>query len=69
MKYISQDEMGFLDPLQCEITETQLISALKIEAACSSETLVTTYKTARCHNPEEHNLKFDRSENGKSHHK
>jgi hypothetical protein len=26
-------------------------STLKVEAASSSETLVSTYKTTRCHNP------------------
>jgi hypothetical protein len=29
------------------------ISALKMEAACSSETLVSTYKTTRRYNPED----------------
>lgn len=30
-------------------------SGLKIEALLSSETLVTTYETPRCHNPEDQN--------------
>jgi hypothetical protein len=28
----------------------------KMEAACSHETLVSSYKTTGCHNPEDHNL-------------
>jgi hypothetical protein len=32
-------------------------SALKIEAACSSETPISTYKTILCHDPEDHNPK------------
>jgi hypothetical protein len=34
------------------ITEI-IFSALKMEAACSSETLVSTYESTRRHNPEE----------------
>jgi hypothetical protein len=30
------------------------LKTLKIEAACSSETLVSTYKTLWCYSPEEH---------------
>jgi hypothetical protein len=30
----------------------------KMEVECSSEMLVPTYKTTRCHNPEIHNVKF-----------
>jgi hypothetical protein len=29
-------------------------STMKMEAIASSETLVTTHKTTRCHNPEDH---------------
>jgi hypothetical protein len=35
---------------------TIFASTLKVEAASSSETLVSTYKTTRCHNPEDHIL-------------
>jgi hypothetical protein len=35
-----------------------LIYIPKMEAVCSSETLVTTYKTTRCNNPDGHNLNF-----------
>jgi hypothetical protein len=38
-------------------------SALKMEAVCSSETLVPTYKSTRRHNPENHNQQLHRREN------
>jgi hypothetical protein len=38
-----------------------------MEARRSSETLVTTCKTARCHNPEYDDLYFERRENLRSH--
>jgi hypothetical protein len=41
-------------------------SSLKMEAACSSKTLVSAHKTTRCHNPEEHNLNNHRQENLKT---
>jgi hypothetical protein len=31
-----------------------------MEAVCSSETLMTTYMSSRCHNPEDHNFKMCR---------
>lgn len=37
---------------------TLLSSRLNRNGLCSSETSVTTYKTARCHNPEDYNLYF-----------
>jgi hypothetical protein len=33
------------------------IQSCKMEVACSSETMVSAYKTAWCHNPEVHSLK------------
>jgi hypothetical protein len=35
---------------------TLVTSTLKMEAACSFETLVSPYKTTPCHNPEDHSL-------------
>jgi hypothetical protein len=35
---------------------------LKMEEACSSEMLVTTYKTTHCNNPEDHNINVYRRE-------
>jgi hypothetical protein len=32
-------------------------ATLKLEAACSSEIFVSAYKTVRCHNSEDHDLK------------
>jgi hypothetical protein len=40
---------------------------MSIAAIFSSETSITTYKTTRRHNPEDHNQHFIRSENLKSH--
>jgi hypothetical protein len=31
---------------------------LKMEVECSSQMLVPTYQTTWCHNPEDHNVKF-----------
>jgi hypothetical protein len=39
---------------------------VKTEAACSSETLVSTYNTIRFYNPEDRKLNSPRSENLKS---
>jgi hypothetical protein len=36
-------------------TEFFRVVILKMEAICSFETLVTTYKTTQHHNPEDHN--------------
>jgi hypothetical protein len=33
-----------------------LTSSLKMEAACSSKTLIATYSTTGCQNPEHHSL-------------
>jgi hypothetical protein len=41
-------------------------SNLKMEAACSSETLVSAYKTTRCHNTGGHNLSSCLRENHKT---
>lgn len=38
-------------------------SALKMEAVCSSETLIATYKIVGRHNPKHHNSYFHRQEN------
>jgi hypothetical protein len=42
---------------------TRLISNLKREAICTSETLAPTYHTMWCHNPEHHNKNFHSHEN------
>jgi hypothetical protein len=31
----------------------------KMDAACFSETPISSYKTARCHRPEDHNINVD----------
>jgi hypothetical protein len=41
-------------------------SELKMEAVCSTETLVTTYKSTRRHNPEDCHGRLRRLENLKS---
>jgi hypothetical protein len=41
--------------------------SLKMVATGSSETLVTTYETARRHNPGDHNLNFHIHENLETH--
>jgi hypothetical protein len=38
-------------------------SLLKMEAVYSSETLVTTYQTTRCHAPEEYNMNLHSHQN------
>jgi hypothetical protein len=38
-------------------------SALKMEAVCSSETMISTYKSTRRHNPEEQHRHLHRREN------
>jgi hypothetical protein len=43
-------------------------SALKMETVCSSETLVSTFKSTRRNNPEDQHHHLHRSENLKSHH-
>jgi hypothetical protein len=40
---------------------------MKIKGIGFSETLTTTYKTTRSHNPEDHNQYFHNRENIKSH--
>jgi hypothetical protein len=47
--YITQSK----ENLPC--TPILIISTLKIEAECSSRTLVFMYKTTRSHNPADHN--------------
>jgi hypothetical protein len=42
-------------------------SALKKETLCLSETLVSTYRSTRCHNPEEQHRHPHRREDLKSH--
>jgi hypothetical protein len=37
--------------------KTYYFYIMKMEAECSSETLIPTYKSKRCHNSEEHHLK------------
>jgi hypothetical protein len=37
-------------------------STLKMEGACSSEISISSYKTTRFHNPEDHNLNNNRRE-------
>jgi hypothetical protein len=43
-----------------------LVGGLKIEAVCSSETLVPTYKSTQRHNPEDHCGYLHHHENLKS---
>jgi hypothetical protein len=40
--------------------QREVTSTLNMEAIRSSEMLVTTYKTARCHNPQDHNRHLHR---------
>jgi hypothetical protein len=48
--------VGNLTKFRRNVTPPSTSSALKMEATCSFETLVTTYKTTRRHNPEDHIL-------------
>jgi hypothetical protein len=45
------------------VLEQLTASALKMEAVCSSETLVPTYKSTWHHNPENHNQHIHRLDN------
>jgi hypothetical protein len=44
-------------------TTWPLTSILKMEAACYSQTVVTTYKNTWCNNPNVHNMNTHQSEN------
>jgi hypothetical protein len=45
----------------------ELVESLKMKAVCSSETLVTIYKSTWHHNPEDHHLHLHHHENLKFH--
>jgi hypothetical protein len=43
-----------------------MLYTVEVEAESSSDSLVTTYKTTGCHNPEDHNLNCHSREDVKS---
>jgi hypothetical protein len=45
------------------LTKSEVISTLKMEVACPSENMVTTYHTARHQTPEDRSFKIYRREN------